>query len=212
MCTNLRCRMMVAIMTGEPVNWCQIILRRLQEEVAKSATQKKSFGLVLNNILALSGVRIGDDSKSIGSGKYIGGYRPVSNKKKIICADHVSHLSMPVVEKPRVRAVSSPLPSTEEPAHQKKKKPTEKKRKVSSSEVERPSKKEKLSKTILVCKEAMSLQGTTPVDEAMPVNKTVPEPEMATTEAHMLVMEETGDSAAHSESNVVSFVRIPISV
>ncbi|KAL6549604.1 Altered inheritance of mitochondria protein 1 [Orobanche hederae] len=44
MCTNLRFRMMVAIMFGEPVNWCQVILKRLQEEVSKPLSQKKSFG------------------------------------------------------------------------------------------------------------------------------------------------------------------------
>ncbi|KAL6550548.1 hypothetical protein OROMI_021036 [Orobanche minor] len=52
MCTNLRFRMMVAIMFGEPVNWCQIILKRLQEEVSKPLSQKKSFGLLLTNIFS----------------------------------------------------------------------------------------------------------------------------------------------------------------
>ncbi|KAL6569955.1 hypothetical protein OROMI_014469 [Orobanche minor] len=43
MCINLRFRMMVAIMFGKPVNWCQIMLKRLQKEVSKPASQKKSF-------------------------------------------------------------------------------------------------------------------------------------------------------------------------
>ncbi|KAL6536727.1 hypothetical protein OROMI_026308 [Orobanche minor] len=41
MCTNMRFRMMVAIMFGEPVNWCQVILKRLQEEVSKPLSQKE---------------------------------------------------------------------------------------------------------------------------------------------------------------------------
>ncbi|KAL6531049.1 hypothetical protein OROHE_014118 [Orobanche hederae] len=56
MCTNLRFRMMVAIMFGEPVNWCQVILKRLQEEVSKPLSQKKSFGLILTNIFSCGGV------------------------------------------------------------------------------------------------------------------------------------------------------------
>ncbi|KAL6580407.1 hypothetical protein OROMI_008431 [Orobanche minor] len=52
MCTNLHFGMMVAIMFGEPVNWCQIILKRLQEEVSKPLSQKKSFRLLLNNIFS----------------------------------------------------------------------------------------------------------------------------------------------------------------
>ncbi|KAL6580757.1 hypothetical protein OROMI_006680 [Orobanche minor] len=52
MCTNLRFRMMMAIMFSESVNWCQIILKSLQEEVSKPLYQKKTFGLLLNNIFS----------------------------------------------------------------------------------------------------------------------------------------------------------------
>ncbi|KAL6516222.1 hypothetical protein OROGR_019527 [Orobanche gracilis] len=117
MCTGLRYRMMVAIMTGEPVNWCQIILKRLQEEVAKPATQKKSFGLVLNNILALSGVHIGDDAKSIGSGKFIGGMRRVAYNKTLLHASRPACISMPVAENPRILLTPAniiPAPQTQE--------------------------------------------------------------------------------------------------
>ncbi|KAL6536073.1 hypothetical protein OROHE_012917 [Orobanche hederae] len=44
-CTNLRFRMMIAILYGEKVNWSQIALKRLSEEVSKPHSQKKSFGL-----------------------------------------------------------------------------------------------------------------------------------------------------------------------
>ncbi|KAL6588241.1 hypothetical protein OROMI_001219 [Orobanche minor] len=51
MCINMHFQMMVAIMSGERVNWCQIILKRLQEEDDKPDTQTKSFSLILNHIL-----------------------------------------------------------------------------------------------------------------------------------------------------------------
>ncbi|KAL6558695.1 hypothetical protein OROMI_019045 [Orobanche minor] len=54
-CTNLRFRMMIAILYGQPVNWCQVVLKRLSEEVLKPPSQKKSFGLLLNNILSKTG-------------------------------------------------------------------------------------------------------------------------------------------------------------
>ncbi|KAL6560922.1 hypothetical protein OROHE_006101 [Orobanche hederae] len=72
MCTNLRFRMMVAILFGEPINWCQIILKRLQEEVSKPLSQKKSFGLLLTNIFSCLDVPFAMNSKKIGPGKFIG--------------------------------------------------------------------------------------------------------------------------------------------
>ncbi|KAL6517041.1 hypothetical protein OROHE_018001 [Orobanche hederae] len=83
-CTNLRFRMMVAIMFGEPVNWCQIILKRLQEEVSKPLSQKKSFGLLLTNIFSCLDVPFAMNSKKIGPGKFIGGSKPTSFNKDIV--------------------------------------------------------------------------------------------------------------------------------
>ncbi|KAL6537692.1 hypothetical protein OROHE_012319 [Orobanche hederae] len=75
-CTNLRFRMMIAILYGEKVNWSQIVLKRLSEEVSKPQSQKRSFRLLLNNILTLSGVRQSKFAKKIGTGKFIGGFKP----------------------------------------------------------------------------------------------------------------------------------------
>ncbi|KAL6557995.1 hypothetical protein OROMI_018345 [Orobanche minor] len=74
-CTNLRFRM-IAILYGEKVNWSQIVLKRLSEEVLKPQSQKKSFGLLLINILTRSGIRQCKFAKKIGTGKYIGGFKP----------------------------------------------------------------------------------------------------------------------------------------
>ncbi|KAL6500817.1 hypothetical protein OROGR_027325 [Orobanche gracilis] len=226
MCTGLRYRMMMAIMTGEPVNWCQIILKRLQEEVAKPATQKKSFGLALNNILALSGVRIEDDAKAVGKGKFIGGTRPVTYNKTLLHASRPSCFTMPQAENPRILHTPEnviPDPSIQEDTEaqisakkkadkKKKKKSAEKKRKAISTEEERPKKKKRTTRHIVVRKDAIDLQGPTPVEEAVPVVMTVPEPEMATTEKYTLVEEITGDSDTHSESIVKTPVRIPIPI
>ncbi|KAL6552658.1 hypothetical protein OROHE_008022 [Orobanche hederae] len=87
MCTNLRFRMMMAIMFGKPVNRCQIILKRLQEEVSKPLSQKKSFGLLLNNIFSCRDVPFAMNAKKIGPGKFIGGSKPTSFNKDIVPAD-----------------------------------------------------------------------------------------------------------------------------
>ncbi|KAL6588029.1 hypothetical protein OROMI_001007 [Orobanche minor] len=95
MCTNLRFRMMVAIMFGEPVNWCQVILKRFQEEVSKPLSQKKSFGLVLTNIFSCLDVPFAENSKKIGPGKFIGGRKPTAFNKDVIPVDRPSFLELP---------------------------------------------------------------------------------------------------------------------
>ncbi|KAL6584314.1 hypothetical protein OROMI_003603 [Orobanche minor] len=98
MCTNLRFRMMVAIMFGEPVNWFQVILKRLQEEVSKPLSQKKSFGLLLTNIFSCLDVPFAINSKKIGPGKFIGGSKPTTFNRDIIPADRPSLLELPQSE------------------------------------------------------------------------------------------------------------------
>ncbi|KAL6550162.1 hypothetical protein OROMI_020650 [Orobanche minor] len=95
MCTNLHFRMMVAIMFGEPINWCQVILKRLQEEVSKPLSQKKSFGLLLTNIFSCLYVPFAINSNKIGPGKFIGGSKPTAFNKDIILADIPSVLELP---------------------------------------------------------------------------------------------------------------------
>ncbi|KAL6560257.1 hypothetical protein OROHE_006264 [Orobanche hederae] len=95
MCTNLHFRMMVAIMFGEPVNWCQIILKRLQEEVSKPLSQKKSFGLLLTNIFSCLDVPFVVNAKKIGPWKFIGGSKPTSFNKDVIHVDRPSVFELP---------------------------------------------------------------------------------------------------------------------
>ncbi|KAL6572508.1 hypothetical protein OROMI_013466 [Orobanche minor] len=100
MCTNMHFRMMVAIIFGEPVNWCQIILKRLQEEVSKPLSQKKSFRLFLN-IFSCLDVPFSMTAKKIGPGKFIGGCKPTSYNKDIIPADRPSVFELPQSVNPR---------------------------------------------------------------------------------------------------------------
>ncbi|KAL6572305.1 hypothetical protein OROMI_013263 [Orobanche minor] len=100
-CTNLRFRMMIAILYGEKVNWSQIVLKRLSEEVSKPQSQKKSFGLLLNNILMRSGVQQSKHAKKIGSGKFIGGYKPSAYHQAGPTANRPFLNLMPSAKNPR---------------------------------------------------------------------------------------------------------------
>ncbi|KAL6576514.1 hypothetical protein OROHE_000295 [Orobanche hederae] len=96
MCTNLRFRMMMEIMFGEPVNWCQIILKRLQEEVSKPLSQKKSFGLLLKkNIFSCLDVPFAMNAKKIGPGKFIGERKSTSFNRDVIPVDSPSVFELP---------------------------------------------------------------------------------------------------------------------
>ncbi|KAL6549778.1 hypothetical protein OROMI_020266 [Orobanche minor] len=98
-CTNLRFRMMIVILYGQPVNWCQVVLKRLSEEVLKPSSQKKSFGLLLNNILSKSGVPQSRNAKKIGSGKYIGGSKPTAFNRAGPFANRPFLRTMPTLKK-----------------------------------------------------------------------------------------------------------------
>ncbi|KAL6573160.1 hypothetical protein OROMI_012776 [Orobanche minor] len=132
-CTNLRFRMMIAILYGQPVNWCQVVLKRLSEEVLKPSSQKKSFGLLLNNILSKSGVSQSRNAKNIGSGKYIGGSKPTAFNRARPFANRPFLSTMPTLKKElerraareessrkRKRSVSDSISSLTEKKKQKK--------------------------------------------------------------------------------------------
>ncbi|KAL6561487.1 hypothetical protein OROMI_017088 [Orobanche minor] len=124
MCTNLRFRMMVAIMFGEPVNWCQVILKSLQEEVSKPLSQKKSFGLLLTNIFSCLDVPFAENSKKIGPGKSICGSKPTAFNKDVIPADRPSFLELPhskaAHSKKRKHSLSDTMPQPAAPVLKKK--------------------------------------------------------------------------------------------
>ncbi|KAL6558555.1 hypothetical protein OROMI_018905 [Orobanche minor] len=140
MCTNLRFRMMVAIMTDEPVNWCQVILKRLQEEVSKPLSQRKSFGLILNNIFSCLDVPFALDSKKIGSGKFIGGYKPTSYNKSITSADRPTIPEIPLADAPVDQTADPTAVKSKKRKHRKSPRvfPQQKKRKLKKAIKSKP--------------------------------------------------------------------------
>ncbi|KAL6541098.1 hypothetical protein OROMI_024981 [Orobanche minor] len=140
MCTNLRFRMMVAIMADEPVNWCQVILKRLQEEVSKPLSHRKSFGLILNNIFSCLDVPFALDSKKIGSGKFIGGYKPTSYNKSITPADRPTVPEIPLADAPVNQTANPTAVRSKKRKHRKSPRvsPQQKKRKLKKALKSKP--------------------------------------------------------------------------
>ncbi|KAL6588004.1 hypothetical protein OROMI_000982 [Orobanche minor] len=222
MCTNLRFRMMVAIMFGEPVNWCQIVLKRLQEEVSKPASHKKSFGLILNNLLSCLNIHISNSAKKIGPGKFIGGCKPTTFNKDTIPANKPSIFILPQSENPRdvtekkstavgskkikhsVSDKKSSLAAHIKKKHKKahKPKPTE----VSITPVEAPTSEiDEVSHPSTQPTE-QRLQGATPVKDTAAAPSANSEPMAATKNEQLFAKEGTGESTAFEESKVASHV------
>ncbi|KAL6554590.1 hypothetical protein OROHE_007613 [Orobanche hederae] len=222
MCINLHFRMMMAIMFGEPVNWCQIILKRLQEEVSKPLSQKKSFALLLNNIFSCLNVPFAMNAKKIGPGKFIGGSKPTSFNKDVIPADRPSVFELPhsanlrdVTEKPkavsskkRKQSVADKKSSPVVPEKRKKKlrkahkpKPTA----VTPTHVEAQTEEN----AEVAQPTALNLQGATPAEEVVTAISADPEPMAAMTDDQLLAnVEGTGESTAFPKSVVTAPVKV----
>ncbi|KAL6554751.1 hypothetical protein OROHE_007490 [Orobanche hederae] len=222
MCTNLRFRMMVVIMFGQPVNWCQIILKRIQEEVSKPLYQKKSFGLILTNIFSCLDVLLAMNLKKIGLGKFIGGSKPTSFNKDVIPVDRPSVFELPhsanlrdvtkkakaVSSKKRKHSVSGEKSPSAAP--QKKKKKLRKAHKPKPTEVTATPVEAQVEETAEVGQPtALNLQGATPTEEVVTAISANPEPMAATTDDQLLAnVEGTGESTAFPESVVTAPVRV----
>ncbi|KAL6547746.1 hypothetical protein OROHE_009451 [Orobanche hederae] len=218
-CTNLRFRMMIAILYGEKVNWSQIVLKRLSEEVSKPHSQKKSFGLLLNYILTRSGVRQSKHAKKIGTGKFIGGFKPSAFNQAGPSANRPFLNHMPFAKNPR--GITSKTSVAEEESSRK--------RKISGSDSKSPlvekKKHKKASKSKTrgtvtdIIKDVPAAQpadhqteGETPAVESVTSQPFLLEPTAPTaSNDHILVdLENLSESTAHIESFVSSPVRVPI--
>ncbi|KAL6586245.1 hypothetical protein OROMI_002889 [Orobanche minor] len=221
MCTNLRFRMMVAIMFGEPVNWCQVILKRLQEEVSKPLSHKKSFGLLLTNIFSCLDVPFAINSKKIGPGKFIGGSKPTAFNRDIIPVDRTSILELPqseslldltkkykaVSSKKRKHSLSDTVPQPAAP--EKKKKKLRKAHKPKPTEVSVTPVEAQVEKIAEVAQPTgPNLQGATPTEEVVTAISADPEPMAAMTDDQLLAkVEGIGESTAFPELVIPSPVR-----
>ncbi|KAL6550399.1 hypothetical protein OROMI_020887 [Orobanche minor] len=193
-CTNLRFIMMIAILYGEKVNWSQIVLKRLSEEVLKPHSQKKSFGLLLNNILTRSGVRQSKYAKKIGTGKFIGGFKPSAYHQAGLTANRPFLNQMPSAKNPR----GSPL--VEKKKH----------KKASKSKTRGTVTDPVIIKDVPAAQPAdHQTEGETPVVESITSQPILPEPTASNN--HIFAgLENLSESTAHIESFVSSPVRVPI--
>ncbi|KAL6569877.1 hypothetical protein OROMI_014391 [Orobanche minor] len=198
-CTNLRFRMMIAILYGQPVNWCQVVLKRLSEEVLKPSSQKKSFGLLLNNILSKSGVPQSRNAKKIGSGKFIGGSKPTAFNRAGPFANRPFLRTMPTLKKELERSTAGEESS--------------KKRKMSISDsmssLTEKKKQKKAAKPTAQPADQQAQSATT--FEAQSASAPVPPEQTANMVDHIFAgLANLNESAAHLESIISSPVRTPI--
>ncbi|KAL6584393.1 hypothetical protein OROMI_003682 [Orobanche minor] len=184
-CTNLRFRIKIAILYGEKVNWSHIVLKRLSEEVSKPQSQKKSFGLLLNNILTRSGVRQSKFAKKIGTGKFIGGYKPSAYHLAGPTANRPFLNLMPSAKNPR--GVSKKTSIAEDESSKKRKRSVsdskspliekKKHKKTSKSKargVPSPSRDPTPNRVPTPVKDSSPIQDPTPIEDPIPTVNPIP--------------------------------------
>ncbi|KAL6547964.1 hypothetical protein OROHE_009669 [Orobanche hederae] len=218
-CTNLRFRMMIAILYGEKVNWSQIVLKRLSEEVSKPHSQKKSFGLLLNNILTRSGVRQSKHAKKIGTGKFIGGFKPSAYHQAGPSANRPFLNNMPSAKNPR-GVTSKTSVAEEESSRKRKRSGSDSKSPLVEKKKHKKASKSKTRGTVTdIIKDVPAAQpadhqteGETPAVESVTSQPILPEPTAPTaSNDHIFAdLENLSESTAHIESFVSSPVRVPI--
>ncbi|KAL6575950.1 hypothetical protein OROHE_000421 [Orobanche hederae] len=215
-CTNLRFRMMIAILYGEKVNWSQIVLKRLSEDVLKPHSQKNSFGLLLNNILMRSGVRQSKHAKKIGTGKFIGGFKPSAYHQAGPSANRPFLNQMPSAKNPR--GVSSKTSVAEDESSRKRKRSVsdsksslvEKKKHKTASKSKTRGTLTNIIKDVPAAQPAdHQIEGETPAVESVTSQPILPEP-TASNEHIFAGLENLSESTAHIESFVSSPDRVPI--
>ncbi|KAL6508835.1 hypothetical protein OROHE_021394 [Orobanche hederae] len=218
-CTNLMFRMMIAILYGEKVNWSQIVLKRLSEEVSKCHSQKKSFGLLLNYILTRSGVRQSKHAKKIGTGKFIGGFKPSAFNQAGPSANRPFLNHMPSAKNPR--GITSKTSVAEEELSRKRKRSgsdsksplVEKKKHKKASKSKTRGTVTDIIKDVPVAQPAdHQTEGETPAVESVASQPILLEPTAPTaSNDHIFAgLENLSESTAHIESFVSSPVRVPI--
>ncbi|KAL6543454.1 hypothetical protein OROHE_010076 [Orobanche hederae] len=218
-CTNLRFRMMIAILYREKVNWSQIVLKKLSEEVSKPHSQKKSFGLLLNNILTRSGVRQSKHAKKIGTGKFIGGFKPSAYHQAGPSSNRPFLNHMPSAKNPRGVTLKTSV-AEEESSRKRKRSGSDSKSPLVEKKKHKKASKSKTRGTVTdIIKDVPAAQpadhqteGETPAVESVTSQPILPEPTAPTaSNDHIFAdLENLSESTAHIESFVSSPVRVPI--
>ncbi|KAL6585986.1 hypothetical protein OROMI_002630 [Orobanche minor] len=200
-CTNLRFRMMIAILY-----------------VSKPHSQTKSFGLLLNNILTRLGVRQSKSTKKIGTGKFIGGFKPSAYHQVGPTANRPFLNLMPSAKNPR--GISSKSSFAEEESSKKRKRSvSDSKSPLVEKKKHKKASKSKLRGTVtdpVIIKDVSAAQpgdhhteGKTPAVESTTSQPILPEP-TASNDHIFAGLENLSESTAHIESFVSSPDRVPI--
>ncbi|KAL6548145.1 hypothetical protein OROHE_009207 [Orobanche hederae] len=218
-CTNPRFRMMIAILYGEKANWSQIVLKRLSEEVLKPHSQKKSFGLLLNNILTRSGVRQSKHARKIGTGKFIGGFKPSAYHQAGPSANRPFLNQMPSAKNPRGLSSKTSL-AEDESSRKRKRSGSDSKSPLVEKKKHKKASKSKTRGTVTdIIKDVPAAQpadhqteGETPAVESVTSQPILHEPTAPTaSNDHIFAdLENLCESTAHIESFVSSPDRVPI--
>ncbi|KAL6552713.1 hypothetical protein OROHE_008077 [Orobanche hederae] len=207
--------------------WCVFIgdsadKKMLQEEVSKPLSQKKSFGLLLNNIFSCMDVPFAMNAKKIGPGKFIGGSKPTSFNKDVIPADMPSVFELPHSANLRDVTKKSKAVSSKKRKHSlsdKKSQPAVPEKKKKKLKKVHKSKPTEVTATLVDAQTeenaevaqptALNLQGATPAEEVVTAISADPKPMAATMDDQLLAnVEGTGESTAFPESVVTAPVRV----
>ncbi|KAL6575235.1 hypothetical protein OROMI_012520 [Orobanche minor] len=217
-CTNLRFRMMVAILYGEKVNWSHIVLKRLSGEVSKPQSQKKSFGLLLNNILTRSGVRQSKYAKKIGTSKFISGFKSSTFHQAGPTANRPFLNLIPSAKNPRGVSKNTSI-AEDESSKKRKRNVSDSKSPLIEKKNHKKASKSKARGTMtnpVILKDVPAAQpadhqteGETPAVDSTTSRPVRPEP-TASNDQIFAGLENLNESTAHIESFVSSPVRVPI--
>ncbi|KAL6564937.1 hypothetical protein OROMI_016387 [Orobanche minor] len=197
-----------------------------KEEVSKLASQKKSFGLILNNLLSCLNVPLSRNAKKIGPGKFIGGCKHTAFNKDAIPVNRPSVFALPqsdnsrdVTEKISIAIKSmkrkchvsdrkSLLAAPENKKHKKahKPKPTE----VLATLVEAPTLEIVEVAPSVAQPTVQHLQGTYPMEKIVTAPSADPEPMAAMMDEQLFANQEgTSETTTLNESVVASPIRSP---
>ncbi|KAL6545004.1 hypothetical protein OROHE_009911 [Orobanche hederae] len=191
-CTNLRFRMMIAILYGEKVNWSQIVLKR------RSTVQTR---------------------QKIGTGKFIGGFKPSAYHQAGPSANRPFLNHMPSAKNPR-GVTSKTSVAEEESSRKRKRSGSDSKSPLVEKKKHKKASKSKTRGTVTdIIKDVPAAQpadhqteGETPAVESVTSQPSLPEPTAPTaSNDHIFAeLENLSESTAHIESFVSSPVRVPI--
>ncbi|KAL6587995.1 hypothetical protein OROMI_000973 [Orobanche minor] len=183
-----------------------------------SNKDKKSFGLLLNNILTRLGVRQSKSAKKIGTDKFIGGFKPSAYHQAGPTANRPFLNLMPSAKNPRGISSKSSI-AEEESSKKRKRSMSDSKSPLVEKKKHKKASKSKLRGTMtdpVIIKDVHAAkpadhktEGETPAVESTTSQPILPEP-TASNDHIFAGLENLSESNSHIESFISSPVRVPI--